>query len=186
MKFSFVIINKMADYVTRAELNTILNQVQGNITQVNSVSNQILQDNKIMKDRIAELLNGQQQLNATLASTTIRQNGNVGLDRGAIFYGSEQYQQGGQRGSQWSISNPASIMAFRASKAVVDPADFYDCKNKKLVDYYGRQVEQSTLPIWTCEGDDPNIAIQREDKVSRFAYDELEPYPVEIPYGLQI
>ena len=130
----------MADYVTRAELNNVLNQLQGNITQVNSISNQLSQDNQIMKDRITELLNGQQQLNATLASTSLKSNGNDGLDRGAIFYGSEQYKQGGQRGSQWSISNPASIMAFRASKAAVDPADFYDCKNKKLVDYYGRKV----------------------------------------------
>lgn len=86
-------------------------------------------------------------------------------------------------GSQWRLGNPAAIAEYNASKAAVDP-NYYDCRRKILVDEYGRTVDQQTLPIWTCPGDDPDIAIDREDSVSRFAYNELQPYVRGIPPGL--
>jgi len=89
----------------------------------------------------------------------------------------------GGLGSQWTVSNPAAIAEYNASKAAVDP-NFYDCRRKILVDEYGRKVDQQTLPIWTCPGDNPDIAIDREDAINRLAYNELQPYVRGIPPGL--
>ena len=95
----------------------------------------------------------------------------------------EKNAEGGPIGSSWVINDPARIQEYRASKAAVDPADYYDCKTKILVDYYGRQVSQNTLPIWTCEGDNPEIAIDRENAVSRLAYPLNTTMEEEMPYN---
>jgi hypothetical protein len=95
----------------------------------------------------------------------------------------EKNAEGGPIGSSWVINDPARIQEYRASKAAVDPADYYDCKTKILVDYYGRQVSQNTLPIWSCEGDNPEIAIDRENAISRLAYPLNTTMEEQLPYN---
>ena len=144
------------NYATQQDLITLRNDV----FQLMSV---VKKDNEELKQSQQTTLELVKQIKA---QNPIPQQ----LDRGAQFYGVEQNQQGGPKGSTWVINDPARIMAYRASKAAVDPADYYDCKKKILVDYYGREVSQNTLPIWTCEGDNPEIAIDRENAISRLAY----------------
>ena len=154
------------NYATQQDLMSLKSEV----FQLVSV---IKKDNEELKQSQQDTLNLVKQ---------IKPNG-IQLDRGAIYYGSEQNAQGGPKGSTWVINDPARIMAYRASKAAVDPADYYDCKSKILVDVYGREVQQSTLPIWSCEGDNPEIAIDRENLVSRLAYPSNISMEEEMPYN---
>ena len=135
------------NYATQQDLMSLKNEV----FQLVSI---VKKDNEELKQSQQTTLNLVKQLQQTVPK------GIQQMDKGSSFYGAEQNAQGGPKGSTWVINDPARIMAYRASKAAVDPADYYDCKNKILVDYYGRQVSQNTLPIWTCEGDNPEIAIE--------------------------
>jgi len=83
----------------------------------------------------------------------------------------------------WSITNPSELSAKLASvrkKAMGGEV----CKNrKKDTDKYGRDgVNIDTLNYYICPGDDPEISIERENKVSRLA-----DYPISfstVPLGL--
>jgi hypothetical protein len=158
------------NYATQQDLITLKNDV----FQLMSV---VKKDNEELKQS--------QQTTLELVKQIKAQNGNSipqQMDRGAQFYGVEQNRQGGPIGSTWVINDPAKIQEYRASKAAVN-ADYYDCKNKILVDYYGRQVSQNTLPIWSCEGDNPEIAIDRENAISRLAYPSNTTMEEELPYN---
>jgi hypothetical protein len=40
------------------------------------------------------------------------------------------------------------------------------------------------LDYYTCPGDDPEISIERENKVTRLAYQKYPVYPSSVPLGL--
>ncbi len=83
----------------------------------------------------------------------------------------------------WTVTNPSQVSEILASereKAMGGEV----CKNRsKDTDKYGRKgVDIDTLNYYICPGDDPEIAIERENKVSRLA-----DYPVSfstVPLGL--
>ena len=88
------------------------------------------------------------------------------------------------KASLWTITNPSELSAKLASvreKAMGGEV----CKNRrKDIDKYGRDgVNIDTLNYYICPGDDAEIAIERENKVSRLA-----DYPVSfstVPLGLR-
>ena len=85
----------------------------------------------------------------------------------------------------WTITNPSELSAKLASvreKAMGGEV----CKNrKKDTDKYGRDgVNIDTLNYYICPGDDPEISIERENKVSRLAYEKYPAYPSTVPLGL--
>ena len=163
-----------SNYATQQELIALKNDV----FQLMSV---VQKDNVELKQNYQDILQTQKDTLSQIAKLKLI-NGTQQLDRGSQYYGFEQNAQGGPKGSTWVINDPARIQEYRASKAAVDPADYYDCKSKILVDVYGRKVEQSTLPIWSCEGDNPEIAINRENAVTRLAYPLNTTMEEELPY----
>lgn len=84
----------------------------------------------------------------------------------------------------WTITNPSELSAKLASvreKALGGEV----CKNRrKDVDKYSRGADINSLDYYTCAGDNPEIAIDRENMVSRLAYQEYPVYPSTIPLGL--
>ncbi len=88
------------------------------------------------------------------------------------------------KASLWTVTNPLELSAKLASvreKAMGGEV----CKNRsKDTDKYGRKgVDIDTLNYYICPGDDAEIAIERENKVSRLA-----DYPVSfstVPLGLR-
>ena len=82
----------------------------------------------------------------------------------------------------WTITNPSELSAKLASvreKALGGEV----CKNRrKDIDKYSRGADINSLDYYTCPGDDPIIAIDRENMVGRLA-----DYPVSfstVPLGL--
>ena len=82
----------------------------------------------------------------------------------------------------WTITNPSELSAKLASvreKALGGEV----CKNRrKDIDQYSRDVDINSLYYYTCPGDDPIIAIDRENMVGRLA-----DYPISfstVPLGL--
>jgi hypothetical protein len=89
------------------------------------------------------------------------------------------------KASLWTVTNPSELSAKLASvreKALGGEV----CKNRrKDIDKYGRdRVNIDTLDYYTCAGDDPIIAIDRENMVSRLAYENYPVYPLPVPLGL--
>ena len=89
------------------------------------------------------------------------------------------------KASLWTVTNPSELSAKLASvreKAMGGEV----CKNrKKDTDKYGRdRVNIDTLNYYICPGDDPEISIERENKVSRLAYEKYPAYPSTVPLGL--
>ena len=84
----------------------------------------------------------------------------------------------------WTITNPSELSAKLAStreKALGGEV----CKNRrKDVDKYSRGADINTLDYYTCAGDDPRIAVDRENMVSRLAYPNYPVYPLPVPLGL--
>jgi len=163
-------------YVTHAELNQLIgNQEKMRQQQFDMLMNRTVQlENSInqISSKVEETQKMVQSLNSGKVGVT-----DQNVSPGQMLFGGV--------GSQWTVANPAAVAEYNASKAAVN-AGFYDCKNKKLYDMYGRKVDQQTLPIWTCEGDDPTIAIDREDNVTRMAYEDLQPYVRGVPFGLTL
>jgi hypothetical protein len=88
------------------------------------------------------------------------------------------------KASLWTVTNPLELSAKLASvreKAMGGEV----CKNrKKDFDKYSRPSDINSLDYYICPGDDPEIAIERDNKVSRLAYESYPAYPSTIPLGL--
>ncbi len=94
----------------------------------------------------------------------------------------EAYLSENDRRKLWTITNPSELSSMLAS--VREKAQGGEvCKNRrKDVDKYSRGADINSLDYYTCAGDDPRIAIDRENMVSR-----LSDYPVsfsQVPLGL--
>ncbi len=96
----------------------------------------------------------------------------------------EAYLSEKDKASLWTITNPSELSAKLASvreKAVGGEV----CKNRrKDVDKYSRPVDINSLDYYTCAGDEAGIAIDRENMVSRLAYENYPVYPSTVPLGL--
>jgi len=86
------------------------------------------------------------------------------------------------KASLWTVTNPSELSAKLASvreKALGGEV----CKNRrKDIDKYSRGADINSLDYYTCPGDDPIIAIDRENMVGRLA-----DYPISfstVPLGL--
>ena len=82
----------------------------------------------------------------------------------------------------WTITNPSELSATLASiREKAQGGEF--CKNRsKELDKYSRPSNINTLNYYICAGDDPRIALDRENMVSRMA-----DYPISfsrVPLGL--
>jgi hypothetical protein len=88
------------------------------------------------------------------------------------------------KASLWTVTNPLELSAKLASvreKAMGGEV----CKNrKKDFDKYSRPSDINSLDYYICPGDDPEIAIERDNKVSRLAYESYPAYPSTVPLGL--
>jgi len=168
-----------SNYATASDLNNLR-------TEVLRLTSSIKEENVQIKSQLNNVLDTQNQLTQQIASLNGQGKTTQG-DKGIGFYGQQAFDQGGPRGTGWQITNPASIVEYRGSKAAVSP-DYYDCTNKKVTDIYGREMPDpaNQLPYWSCPGDPSTYAIDREDYVSRLAYPDLNPYPMQVPFGLQI
>jgi hypothetical protein len=176
-------INIMAsNYATQDDLKNLR-------ADVLRLTSSISQDNIQTKSQINQILQSQKEIQQQISQYQIpNQNSDIQGDIGVGFYGKKAQEEGGPRGTGWSINNASSIAAYRASKAAVSP-DYYDCTNKKVVDMYGRPLPDpaNQLPYWSCPGDPSTYAIDREDYVSRLAYpDESKLEFMQVPFGLQI
>lgn len=94
----------------------------------------------------------------------------------------EAYLSEKDKSSLWSITNPSELSAKLASvreKALGGEV----CKNRrKDIDKYSRGADINSLDYYICPGDDPLIAIDRENMVGRLA-----DYPISfstVPLGL--
>lgn len=98
----------------------------------------------------------------------------------------EAYLSESDKKKLWTITNPSELSSMLASvreKALGGEV----CKNrKKDVDKYSRDADINTLDYYTCAGDDPMIAVDRENMVSRLAYPDYPVYPLPVPLGLTI
>ncbi len=97
----------------------------------------------------------------------------------------DAYLSDKDKASLWTVTNPSQVSEILASareKALGREV----CKNRrKDVDKYGRDnININTLDYYTCAGDDPEIAIDRENMVTRLAYQKYPVYPSSVPIGL--
>jgi hypothetical protein len=96
----------------------------------------------------------------------------------------EVYLSEKDKASLWTITNPSELSAKLASvreKALGGEV----CKNRrKDIDKYARGADINSLDYYTCAGDEPGIAIDRENMVSRLAYQQYPVYPSSVPLGL--
>lgn len=97
----------------------------------------------------------------------------------------DAYLSDKDKASLWTVTNPSQVSEILASareKALGREV----CKNRrKDVDKYGRDnININTLDYYTCAGDDPEIAIDRENMVTRLAYQKYPVYPLSVPLGL--
>lgn len=96
----------------------------------------------------------------------------------------EAYLSEGDKQKLWTVSNPSQVSEILASareKALGGEV----CKNrKKDFDKYSRPSDINSIDYYICPGDDPIIAVDRENMVSRLAYNNYPVYPSSVPLGL--
>jgi hypothetical protein len=85
----------------------------------------------------------------------------------------------------WTISNPSQLQEMLSSKREKMMGGTI-CSKKKTTDDWNRPADINSVLYYTCPGDDPIISIDRENLVSRLAYDEDYVNPRGIPFGLQL
>jgi hypothetical protein len=94
----------------------------------------------------------------------------------------EVYLSEKDKASLWTVTNPSEV-SEKLSSAREKALGGEVCKNRrKDFDKYGRRADLNSLDYYTCAGDDPSIALGRENMVSRLA-----DYPISyssIPLGL--
>jgi len=101
------------------------------------------------------------------------------ITNGDVFVTAEE------RNKLWTINSPSQLQEFLQSKREKMMAKEF-CSKKRMTDDWGRPSDINSLDYYTCPGDDPSISIDRENNVSRLAYDQDLVYPIKVPYGLKI
>ena len=97
----------------------------------------------------------------------------------------EVYLTSKEQESLWQVTNPSQLSELLSSKREkLMGSDF--CSKKKTTDDWNRPADINSILYFSCPGDDPTIAITRENKVSRTAYDKDYAFPRTVPLGLQI
>jgi hypothetical protein len=85
----------------------------------------------------------------------------------------------------WTVSNPLQLQEMLSSKREKLLGGEV-CKNRrKDFDKFSRTANINSLDYYVCAGDDPSIAVDRENNVSRLAYPDYPVYPSQVPYGLR-
>ena len=97
----------------------------------------------------------------------------------------EVYLTPKEQESLWQVTNPSQLSELLSSKREKIMGKEF-CSKKKTTDDWSRPADINSILYYSCPGDDPNIAITRENKVSRSAYDEDYAFPRTVPLGLQI
>jgi len=96
----------------------------------------------------------------------------------------EVYLSQKDKASLWTVTNPSQVSEILSSareKALGGEV----CKNrKKDFDKYSRPSDINSIDYYICAGDDPRIAVDRENMVSRLAYPNYPVYPSSVPLGL--
>jgi len=85
----------------------------------------------------------------------------------------------------WNITSPGQLQEMLSSKRDKLMGKEF-CSKKRTVDDWGRPSDINSLDYYNCAGDDPSISINRENKVSRLAYEEDQAFRTMIPYGLSM
>lgn len=113
---------------------------------------------------------------------------------GELGYTSSQLPQTSQKDvyltskeqqSLWTITNASQLSELMASKREKAIGKEF-CSKNKGTDDWNRPADINSILYYNCPGDNPIIAIDRENRVSRLAYDQDYMYPSGIPLGLQI
>ena len=84
----------------------------------------------------------------------------------------------------WTITNPSELSAKLASVREKSFGGGVCSKRRKDLDKYSRPSNINAINYYICPGDDPEIAIDRENMVSRLAYQQYPVYPSSVPLGL--
>jgi hypothetical protein len=84
----------------------------------------------------------------------------------------------------WTVSNPLQLQEMLSSKrekALGGEA----CKQRNPnFDKWSRPANINSINYFICPGDNPSVAISRENNVTRLAYPDYPVYPTDIPLGL--
>ncbi len=96
----------------------------------------------------------------------------------------EAYINEKDKASLWTITNPLELSSKLASVREKSFGDGICSKRRKDFDKFGRPADINSLNYYICAGDDPLISLDRENMVSRLAYQEYPVYPSSIPLGL--
>jgi hypothetical protein len=97
----------------------------------------------------------------------------------------EVYLSPSEQNKLWTINSPSQLQEMLASKREkIMAKDF--CSKRKTTDDWNRPADINSILYYNCPGDDPIISIDRENRVSRSAYDEDYAFPSSIPLGLRL
>jgi hypothetical protein len=96
----------------------------------------------------------------------------------------EAYLSEREKEKLWTITNPSELSSMLASVREKAQGGEFCKKRSKELDKYSRPSDINTLNYYICAGDDPSIALDRENKVSRLAYQQYPVYPLPVPLGL--
>ncbi len=96
----------------------------------------------------------------------------------------EAYLSENDKRKLWTITNPSELSAILAS--VREKSLGAEISRNNKTDDYNRNSDINSLLYYTSPGDDPKISIERENKVSRLAYEKYPVYPLSVPLGLTI
>ena len=89
------------------------------------------------------------------------------------------------------VVNPAGLANLGATTRELNQGHEF-CKNryidgKYFFDTYGRQVNQETVKYGTCPGDNPTIAMMRDQNIQRQQFPIVGQYSLNnVPYGLKM
>ncbi len=97
----------------------------------------------------------------------------------------EVYLSPSEQNKLWTINSPSELQEMLASKREKVMAKEF-CSKKKITDDWDRPADINSILYYNCPGDDPIISIDRENRVSRTAYDEDYAFPSSIPLGLRL
>ena len=93
--------------------------------------------------------------------------------------------------SQPIIGNPAGLANLGAATRELNQGQEF-CKNryidnKYFFDTYGRQANQESVKYGNCPGDDPSVAMMRDQNVQRQEFPTIGQYSLNsVPYGLKM
>ena len=96
----------------------------------------------------------------------------------------EVYLSEKDKASLWTVTNPSQLSEILSSAREKSFGGGVCSKRRKDLDKYSRPSDINAINYYICAGDDPEIAIDRENMVSRLAYQQYPVYPSIVPLGL--